>query len=247
MEYTKPEGASDDSRDNPLSKNIILRRLVSRIDMERVEVEDDAVKTGMGENFDQLLVDGLNSALTDKVETLKKQQNVAAGNCDNLLKLLKEKVGTKDTENTIAGDNYADYINELVNTFNKVANDSSLVSSWTAFTASEFTFKSMHNRMSINDLTSSYDNSITSRTYTYPITEGKATWIGFACNEAAKMPFTGIKLSGSKSTGDNIETIELNLSFTQEDIFLQKNGLVTYTCNPIAEIKPKGGAGRGCP
>lgn len=94
--------------------------------------------------------------------------------------------------------------------------------------------------MSINDLTSSYDSNITSPTsYTYPVTNGKATWIGFACNEAAKMPFTGIKLSGSKSTGDNIETIELNLSFTQEEIFLQKNGLVTYTCNPIAEIKPK--------
>ncbi len=237
LKYTQPEGASDDSRDNPLSKKIILRRLVSRIDMERVEIKDDAVKTGMGENFDQLLVDGLNSALTDKVETLKKQQNVAAGNCDNLLKLLKEKVGTKDAENTIAGDNYADYINALVNTFNNVANYSSLVSPWTAFTTSKFTFESMHNRMSINDLTSSYDSNITSPIYTYQVTEGKATWIGFACNEAAKMPFTGIKLSGSKSTGDNIETIELN--FTQEDIFLQKNGLVTCICNPIAEIKPK--------
>ena len=36
LEYTRPEGASDDSRDNPLSKKIILRRLVSRIDMERL-------------------------------------------------------------------------------------------------------------------------------------------------------------------------------------------------------------------
>lgn len=235
LEYTKPEGASDDSRDNPLSKNIILRRLVSRIDMERVEVEDDAVKTGMGENFDQLLVDGLNSALTDKVETLKKKQNVATGNCDNLLKLLKEKVGTKDAENTIAGDNYADYINELVNTFNKVANYSSLVSPWTAFNTSEFTLGSMHNRMSINDLTSSYDNRITSPTYTYPITKGKATWIGFAYNESTnKMLFTGIMLK------DEAETTTLELKFEEsKEISLQKNGLVTYTCNPIAEIKPK--------
>lgn len=240
LEYTQPEDASDDSRDNPLSKKIILRRLVSRIDMERVEIKDDAVKTGMGENFDQLLVDGLNSALEKKVNSMKQDGNTTLNNnCNNLLTLLKAKVGTKDGENTIARNNYDNYISRLVTNFKWIENYSLLVSSWTAFTASEFTFESMHNRMSINDLTSSYDNSITSRTYTYPITEGKATWIGFACNEAAKMPFTGIKLSGSKSTGDNIETIELNLSFTQEDIFLQKNGLVTYTCNPIAEIKPK--------
>lgn len=243
LEYTQPEGASDDSRDNPLSKNIILRRLVSRIDMVREtitdETEDKAVKAGMGTNFDNLLVKELNAALVAKVDDLKKLNVVDDKNCQNLLKLLQEKVGTKDDKTTIAGKNYGNYINQLVTNFKKIENYDLFVSPWTAFTASEFTFESMHNRMSINDLTSSYDNSITSRTYTYPITEGKATWIGFACNEDAKMPFTGIKLSGSKSTGDNIETIELNLSFTQEDIFLQKNGLVTYACNPIGEIKPK--------
>lgn len=241
LEYTQLKGASDDSRDNPLSKEITLRRLVSRIDMVRVEVEDAAVKAGMGINFDQLLVDGLNSALTNKVETMKEDGNLTHNsNCDNLLTLLKAKVGTKDGENTIARNNYDNYISQLVTNFKKIENYDLLVSLWTAFTASEFTFESMHNRMSINDLTSSYDSNITSPTsYTYPVTNGKATWIGFACNEAAKMPFTGIKLSGSKSTGDNIETIELNLSFTQEDIFLQRNGLVTYTCNPIGEIEPK--------
>ncbi len=239
LEYTQPEGASDDSRDNPLSKKIILRRLVSRIDMERVEIKDDAVKTGMGENFDQLLVDGLNSALEKKVNSMKQDGNTTLNNnCDKLLTLLKAKVGTKDGENTIARNNYDNYISQLVTNFKEIeiANYDLLVSSWTAFTTSKFTLESMHNRMSINDLTSSYDSNITSPTsYTYPVTNGKATWIGFACNEAAKMPFTGIKLS----TGDNIETIELNLSFTQEDIFLQKNGLVTYTCNPIGKIEPK--------
>lgn len=239
LKYTQPEGASDDSRDNPLSKKIILRRLVSRIDMERVEIKDDAVKTGMGENFDQLLVDGLNSALEKKVNSMKQDGNTTLNNnCNKLLTLLKAKVGTKDIDNTI--NNYDSFISNLVDQFKHVNNYSLLVSPWTAFTTSEFTLGRMHNRMSINDLTSSYDSNITSPTsYTYPVTGGKATWIGFACNEEAKMPFTGIKLSGSKNTGDNIETIELNLSFTQEDIFLQKNGLVTYTCNPIAEIEPK--------
>lgn len=229
LEYTQLEGASDDSRDNPLSKNIILRRLVSRIDMERVEIKkDDAVKTGMGENFDQLLVDGLNSALTDKVEELKSKQNVTNANCSALLSLLKGKV------EDIVLNNYRGYIDQLVTNFKGIENYSLLVSPWTTFTTSEFSLESMHNRMSINDLTSSYDNSITSRTYTYPITEGKATWIGFACNEDAKMSFTGITLKGET------ETAKINLIFDEsKEIFLQKNGLVTCICNPIAEIKPK--------
>lgn len=210
------------------------------MDMERVaitdETADDAVKAGIGTNFDNLLVNGLEKAFGDKVNELKSKPNVTEDNCTNLLALLESKIGGKDIDNTI--NNYDSFISNLVDQFK---NYSLLVSPWTAFTTSEFTFESMHNRMSINDLTSSYDSNITSPTsYTYPVTNGKATWIGFACNEAAKMPFTGIKLSGSKSTGDNMETIELNLSFTREDIFLQKNGLVTYTCNPIAEIKPKG-------
>lgn len=229
LEYTQPEDASDDSRDNPLSKKIILRRLVSRIDMERVEIKDDAVKTGMGENFDQLLVDGLNSALTDKVEELKSKQNVTNANCSALLSLLKGKV------EDIVLNNYRGYIDQLVTNFNGIENYSLLVSPWTTFTTSEFSLESMHNRMSINDLTSSYDNRITSPTYTYPITEGKATWIGFAYNESAnKMLFTGITLK------DEAETTTLELKFEEsKEISLQKNGLVTYTCNPIAEIKPK--------
>ena len=53
------------------------------------------------------------------------------------------------------------------------------------------------------------------------------------------MSFTDITLKGSKTTDDGDESFELSLDFTPVEIFLQKNGLVTYTCNPIAEIKPK--------
>lgn len=225
LEYTRPEGASDDSRDNPLSKNIILRRLVSRIDMVRVEVEDAAVKAGMGINFDQLLVDGLNSALTNKVETMKEDNSTHNSNCGNLLTLLKAKVGTKDGENTIARNNYDNYISQLVTNFKKIENYDLLVSPWTAFTASEFTFESMHNRMSINDLTSSYDSNITSPTsYTYPVTKGKATWIGFSCENV-----NGITLS--KEDGSF-----LILKFESQPITLGKNEKVSYTCNPIGNI-----------
>lgn len=237
LKYTKPENASDDSRDNPLSKKIILRRLVSRMDMERVaitdETADDAVKAGIGTNFDNLLVNGLEKAFGDKVNELKSKPNVTEDNCTNLLALLESKIGGKNIDNTIVKNNYESFISNLVDQFKQVNNYSLLP--WTAFTTSKFTLESMHNRMSINDLTSSYDNRITSPTYTYPITKGKATWIGFAYNESTnKMLFTGIMLKGEAET----TTLELKFEESKE-ISLQKNGLVTYTCNPIAEIKPK--------
>lgn len=231
LKYTKPENASDDSRDNPLSKKIILRRLVSRIDMVREtitdETEDEAVKAGMGINFGNLLVKELNAALVAKVDDLKddlKKLNVVDDkNCQNLLNLLQEKVGTKDDKTTIAGKNYGNYINQLVTNFKE--NYDLLVSPWTAFTTSEFTFESMHNRMSINDLNSSYDSNITSPTsYTYPVTNGKATWIGFAFGN-----FNGITLL--KEDGPS-----LTLAFVSQSITLGKNEKVSYTCNPIGNI-----------
>lgn len=237
LKYTKPENASDDSRDNPLSKNIILRRLVSRIDIERVpisvETEDEAVKTGVGTNFDKLLEDGIKKAFEDKELELKEKTNVTEDNCTKLLTLLESKIGNKETDNTIVKKNYDSYISQLVSQFKQVSNYSLLVSQWTDFAKSTLDLVSMHNRMSIKELTSSCDNSIT-LPYTYQVTDGKATWIGFACNEEAKMSFIGIMLK------DEAETTTLELKFEEsKEISLQKNGLVTYTCNPIAEIKPK--------
>ncbi len=236
LEYTRPEDASDDSRNNPLSKEITLRRLVSRIDMERVAITDetDAVKAGMGINFDNLLVKELNAALVAKVDELEKKLNVVDDkNCQNLLNLLQEKVGTKDDKTTIAGKNYGNYINQLVTNFKDkdIENYDLLVSPWTAFTTSKFTLKSMHNRMSINDLTSSYDSNITSQTsYTYPVTNGKATWIGFASGN-----LSGIVLSDDDTS--------LTLTFNPMSISLGKNEKVSYTCNPIENISYSGTSG----
>lgn len=225
LKYTKPENASDDSRDNPLSKKIILRRLVSRMDMERVaitdETADDAVKAGIGTNFDNLLVNGLEKAFGDKVNELKSKPNVTEDNCTNLLALLESKIGGKNIDNTIVKNNYESFISNLVDQFKQVNNYSLLP--WTAFNTSEFTLGSMHNRMSINDLTSSYDSNITSPIYTYQVTEGKATWIGFASGILNE-----IVLSGNGTS--------LTLTFESQPITLGKNEKVSYTCNPIGNI-----------
>lgn len=225
------DGTVVNDRDTPYNCPVTLKRLVSRMDMVRVEVEDAAVKAGMGINFDQLLVDGLNSALTNKIETMKEDENLTHNsNCDNLLTLLKAKVGTKDGENTIARNNYDNYISQLVTNFKEIENYDLLVSPWTAFTTSKFTLESMHNRMSINDLISSYDSNITSPTYTYQVTGGKATWIGFASGN----------LSGIVLSDDNTS---LTLTFNPMSISLGKNEKVSYTCNPIGNISYSGTSG----
>lgn len=228
LKYTKPENASDDSRDNPLSKNIILRRLVSRIDIERVpisvETEDEAVKTGVGTNFDKLLEDGIKKAFEDKELELKEKTNVTEDNCTKLLTLLESKIGNKETDNTIVKKNYDSYISQLVSQFKQVSNYSLLVSQWTDFAKSTLDLVSMHNRMSINDLTSSYDSNITSPTYTYQVTDGKATWIGFASGN-----LNGITLS-------NEDDSHLTLTFESQSITLGKNEKVSYKCNPIGGI-----------
>lgn len=224
------DGTVVNDRETPYNCPVTLKRLVSRMDMERVaititdETADDAVKAGIGTNFDNLLVNGLEKAFGDKVNELKSKPNVTADNCTNLLALLESKIGGKDIDNTIVKNNYESFISNLVDQFKQVNNYSLLVSPWTAFTTSEFTFESMHNRMSINDLTSSYDSNITSPIYTYQVTEGKATWIGFASGN-----FNGITLL--KEDGPS-----LTLAFVSQSITLGKNEKVSYTCNPIGNI-----------
>lgn len=225
------DGTVVNDRETPYNCPVTLKRLVSRMDMERVaititdETADDAVKAGIGTNFDNLLVNGLEKAFGDKVNKLKSKPNVTADNCTNLLALLESKIGGKDIDNTIVKNNYESFISNLVDQFKQVNNYSLLVSSWTAFTTSDFTLESMHNRMSINDMTSSYDSNITSPTsYTYPVTNGKATWIGFASGN-----FNGITLL--KEDGPS-----LTLAFVSQSITLGKNEKVSYTCNPIGNI-----------
>lgn len=221
-------------RDTPYNCPVTLKRLVSRMDMNGITITEELVKQGIGDNFKDIFVNGINAKYAELIESLKSQQQTNdtwKQNCNVLKGKLKLDI-EQDIPKTFK-ENYVSYKEQLY-----TACKESVVgenNDWSMFTRMTFNLNNMHNRMSINDLTSSYDNRITSPTYTYPITKGKATWIGFAYNESAnKMLFTGITLK------DEAETTTLELKFEEsKEISLQKNGLVTYTCNPIAEIKPK--------
>lgn len=220
-------------RDTPYNCPVTLKRLVSRMDMNDITITDVLVKQGIGDNFKDIFVNGINAKYAELIESLESQQQTNVTwiqNCDELKGKLKLDI-EGDIPETFK-ENYVNYKEQLY-----TACKESVVgenNDWSMFTRMTFNLNNMHNRMSIKELTSSCDNSITPPTYTYPITEGKATWIGFAYNESAnKMLFTGITLKDEAET-----TLELKFEESKE-ISLQKNGLVTYACNPF-NVKPSG-------
>lgn len=228
------DGTVVNDRETPYNCPVTLKRLVSRMDMNGIIITKELVKQGIGDNFKDIFVNGINAKYAELIESLKSQQQTNGTwiqNCNVLKGKLKLDI-ERDIPETFK-ENYVSYKEQLY-----TACKESVVgenNDWSMFTRMTFNLNNMHNRMSIKELTSSCDNSITLPTYTYQVTDGKATWIGFAYTESAnKMLFTGITLK------DEAETTTLELKFEEsKEISLQKNGLVTYTCNPF-NVKPSG-------
>ena len=230
------EGTVVNDREIPYNCPVTLKRLLSRMDMNGIIITEELVKQGIGDNFKDIFVNGINAGYQSLINSLENQQSANQTwrkNCKVLMDRLK--LDPKQDIPEVLKVNYDGVKEQLYTNCKQSVFGEDDNKDWSVFTQITFNLNEMYNRMSIKDLTSSYDNRITSPTYTYPITEGKATWIGFAYNESAnKMLFTGITLK------DEAETTTLELKFEEsKEISLQKNGLVTYTCNPIAEIKPK--------
>lgn len=226
------EGTVVNDRETPYNCPVTLKRLVSRMDMNGITITEALVKQGIGDNFKDIFVNGINAKYAELIESLKSQQQTNDTWIQNC-KVLKDKLDIERDIPKTFKENYVSYKEQLY-----TACKESVVgenNDWSMFTRMTFNLNNMHNRMSINDLTSSCDNSITLPTYTYQVTDGKATWIGFACNEEAKMSFIGIMLKGE---AEKTTTLELKFEESKE-ISLQKNGLVTYTCNPF-NVKPSG-------
>ena len=222
ISYEKPDDAiSEDSRDNPVSENIVLRRLVSRIDMERKEITDEVIKEGFGERFDDLLKKELTQNLEDLITKLKgdKTDEQFLKNCEALEKLLINKIGSKDETSTLLGGTYTGFINTLLEVCRTADTDelknpyNAQTALWSNFKTAELKFKGMHNTLSLESLTSSYvapadgESPTLPTSYVYDLNEGKATWIGFADEgtladgQLPSMILQGITLSGSTTDG----------------------------------------------
>ena len=222
ISYEKPGDAiSDDSRDNPVSENIVLRRLVSRIDMERKEITDEVIKNGFGDRFDELLEKELTRNLENLIKQLK-SDDTGEGfrqNCEALEKLLIDKIGSKDNTNTLLGGTHTGFIDKLLEVCKTEDTDelknpyNAQTASWSNFKTAELKFKDMHNTLSLESLTSSYvapadgESPTLPTSYVYDLNEGKATWIGFADEgtladgQSPSMILQGITLIGSATDG----------------------------------------------
>lgn len=216
ISYEKPGDAiSEDSRDNPVSENIVLRRLVSRIDMERMEITDevitDKIKEGFGDRFDQLLDEKeIKRQLGELINRLKGDDTDEQflKNCEALKTLLINKIGSKDETSTLLGGTYTGFINELLEVCKTADTDElkAQTALWSNFKTAELKFKDMHNTLSLESLTSSYvapadGEPVLPTSYVYDLNEGKATWIGFADGQSPSMILQGITLSGSTTDG----------------------------------------------
>lgn len=222
ISYEKPGDAiSDDSRDNPVSENIVLRRLVSRIDMERKEITDEVIKNGFGDRFDELLKKGLTRNLEDLIKQLKgdKTDEQFLKNCEALKELLINQIGSKDGAYTLLGGTYTGFIKKLLEVCKTEDTDelknpyNAQTASWSNFKTAELQIENMHNTMSLNSLTSSYmapadgESPTLPASYVYDLNEGKATWIGFADEgtladgQSPSMILRGITLSRSTTDG----------------------------------------------
>lgn len=210
ISYEKPDDAiSEDSRDNPVSENIVLRRLVSRIDMERMEITDEVIKVGFGARFDNLLVEGIKQQLGELINRLKDDTGEGSRqNCEALETLLINKTST------LLGGTHTGFINELLEVCKTADTDelNAQTALWSNFKTAELKFKDMHNTLSLESLTSSYvapadGEPVLPTSYVYDLNEGKATWIGFADEgtladgQSPSMILQGITLSGSTTDG----------------------------------------------
>lgn len=218
-EISYPDDAiSEDSRDNPVSENIVLRRLVSRIDMEQMGITEEVIKEGFGDRFDELLKKELTQNLEDLIKQLKqlKGDNPDAtflGNCEALEKLLIDKIGSKDNTKTLLGGTHTGFINKLLEVCQTADTDelknpyNARTVPWSNFKTAELKFENMHNTLSLESLTSSYvapadgESPTLPTSYVYDLNEGKATWIGFADGQSPSMILQGITLSGSTTDG----------------------------------------------
>lgn len=225
ISYEKPDDAiSEDSRDNPVSENIVLRRLVSRIDMEQMEITEEVIKEGFGGRFDELLKKELTGNLENLIKQLKRLKGDKTDerfrqNCEALEKLLIDKIGSKDNTNTLLGGTHTGFIDKLLEVCKTEDTDelknpyNARTASWSNFKTAELKFEDMHNTLSLESLTSSYvtpadgESPTLPTSYVYDLNEGKATWIGFADEgtladgQSPSMILQGITLSGSTTDG----------------------------------------------
>lgn len=252
IKYQRPEGIpekEDVPRDHPLSKNIVLRRILSRFDLTsqavvekeletklRVKETDyqEHLKTELEKQFE-----GFAQKVSDELKNTAYQSN-----CKKLNELLDGKspvlsASILGVQSDVPATQPA-YLSALKDAVQKNPTYLERTADWALFGSSVMQIENLYNRFSLNHLAGrsvkKEDEVAVSPEY---LNDGnKACWIGFSSPKAGE----GETLVAENLTGIHLKkegVTKLELSFTTSlALAIAKNMSATFVCDPIATIAP---------
>lgn len=231
LEYTQPKGASDDSRDNPLSKKIILRRLVSRMDITKAEVTDGMIKEGLKDFYYQGETAEENKILQAVETALEKFADEA---CPEELSntnrdILKNKLKGKGVnEKTVYSEVFESCLSQLVKKCQENSLYQSHVASWEENTAVSFTYTNQANIYNINSLQATNKNDILSNPKYSVLEDGSIVTIVFSNSAVSYDDFNQLS---AFEVGEADYTLD-----TPWKVVMGPNEMVSLSCNPVKKI-----------
>lgn len=250
IKYEAPEGSTgqEDTRQYPLSKQITLRRVLSRIEMNRIAITDALINEAIDSNsaFNALLQSELKNNLNNLVGTVKDKLDAGyVANCGTLNKILTNT----DNLNSLTTQQYGNYQHSLRNNVKAGADYKKRTADWSTFSASSLQIDKMQNCFSLELLKGKHVASIgNTSSMLYDLKGSTALWVGLADAESSDSESNILQgISLYKTVGGAIEaTPSLQFSFdTTLKVRIPKNERRSYVCNPIASITSAPAASEG--
>lgn len=250
IKYQRPDGITEDKdvpRNHPLSKQIVLRRILSRMELTRAEVSDVVLKKKLVEkaaDYKGHLETELKSLFAEFKENVYKQLGSNAfyePNCNYLYTLLSNKCAEMaasifQQENAPS---VPDYLSALQKQVTESAAYQSRTADWSGFTSSLMQIQKPYNRFSLETLAGSHvEVADETMVFPYPNVGGTACWIGFSSPGKAEgeVKPEAESLTGIHLWKDGASVLELSFA-TPLDMAIGKNEQANYVCDPIAFIE----------
>lgn len=233
LEYTQPKGASDDSRDNPLSKKIILRRLVSRMDITKAEVTDGMIKEGLKEFYypdENAEANKILKAVETALNNFAEEACPTEGDLWNKnLGILKNKLKGKGVnEKTVYSEVFESCLSQLVDKCKDTELYESHVASWNKNIDVSFTYTKQANIYNINSLQATNKNDILSTPKYSVLDNGSIVAIVFSNSAVSYDDFNQLSA---------FEVGEVNYTLdTPWKVVMGPNEMVSLSCNPVEKI-----------
>lgn len=231
LKYTQPEGASDDSRDNPLSKKIILRRLVSRMDITKAEVTDEMIKEGLKEFYYQETAEAnkILKAVETALDKFAEDACPKGVSWDTNRGKLKEKLKGKNTnEETVYSEVLESCLSQLVDKCKDTELYESHVASWNKNIDVSFTYTKQANIYNINSLQAEHRDDISSNPKYSVLEDGSIVTIVFSNSAVSYDDFNQLS---AFEVGEADYTLD-----TPWKVVMGPNEMVSLSCNPVKKI-----------